>query len=217
MVRDAASSIRNYLGKGTLPDWMIATTYPPREKGTYTGPRELDSSSKSSRADSGTDSSGSEGSGNEKENTYNSLPPQPSGRSAGPHPLPTKKRRKTDPTTPFDKDAPTASTASSSVLNQSVTFLTRLQIPNTDVVRHEFVDTVGIVTLADFLQMLRKSNGMLAGQYISSFEVEIGGRTVDVEVDDPESDWEWGLVLGILHFSGVPDGQKAYVDIKVDG
>lgn len=197
---------------------MIATTYPPREKGTYTGPRGLGSGSKSSRADSGTDSSGSERSGNEKENTYNSLPPQPSGRSAGPHPLPTKKRRKTDPTTPFDKYAPTASTASSSsVLNQPVTFLTRLQIPNTDVVRHEFVDTVGIVTLADFLQMLRESNGMLPGQYISSFEVEIGGRTVDVEVDDPESDWEWGLVLGILHFSGVPDGQRAYVDIKVNG
>lgn len=189
---------------------MVTTIYPPREQGTYTGPRELDSDSESSRADSSKDSSESEGSENEEEN---SLPAQPSG----PYPMPAKKRRKTDPTTPSDKNAPTASIASSSVPNRPVTFLTRLQIPNTDVVRHEFVDTVGVVTLADFMEMLRESNGMLPGQYIRSVEVEIGGRTVDIEVDDPESEWEWGLVLGILHFSGVPDGQKAYVDIRVDG
>lgn len=194
---------------------MITTTYPPREQGTTitdAGPRELDSGSESSHADSSTDSSESEVSENKEESSHNSLPPQPSGR---PYPISAKKRRKIDPTAPSSEKAPTASTTSST-LRQPVTFLTRLQIPNTDVVRHEFIDTVGIVTLADFMQMLRESNGMPLGQHIRSFEVDIGGRTVDIEVDDPESEWEWGLVLGILHFSGVPDGQKAYVDIRVD-
>lgn len=114
--------------------------------------------------------------------------------------VPAKKRRKTDPGT----------------FNRAVTFLTRLQIPDTDVVRHEFVDTAGIFTLNSFIKLLRKSNGMLPQQRINGFEVEIAGRTVDVNVDDPEREWEWGLVLGILHFSGVPDGQKVYVDIRVD-
>lgn len=119
--------------------------------------------------------------------------------------MPAKKRRKTDLSTP------------AGMLDRTVTFLTRLQIPDTDVVRHEFVDTAGIVTLKSFIKLLRKSNGMLPQQRIKEFEVDIAGRTVDVHVDDPECEWEWGLVLGILHFSGVPEGQKVYVDIRLDG
>lgn len=121
-----------------------------------------------------------------------------------PGPMPAKKRRKTDPPIP------------ACMLNRTVTFLTRLQIPNTDAVRHEFVDTIGIVTLKTFIKLLRKSNDMLLQQRIKGFEVEIAGRTVDVNLDDPEREWEWGLVLGILHISGMPEGQKVYVDIRVD-
>lgn len=209
LVRYNASSIRNYLKRGTLPAWMGVH----QEQATImtdAEPREPDLGSESSTDDPETeDLSGSEVQG---ENPRGQLLPhtttklQASGRPI----MPVKKRRKTNPIAPVGEGAP-------ATLSRSVTFLTRMQIPHTDIVRHEFVDTVGIVTLADFTDMLRTSNGILPEQHIMGFEVEIGGRTVDIDVEDPESEWEWGLVLGILHFSGVPDGQKAYVDIRMDG
>lgn len=196
LVQHKASSIRNRLRKGTLPAWMGAPT-------GYRAP----TPSTDIRGDSHTDDSDTDDSEESEESESEADPPtnpSPATKSQ-PDKIPAKKRRKTDPSAP------------AFALQRSFTFLTRLQIPDTDVVRHEFVDTVGIVTLASFTKLLRICNGMLPEQRIKGFEVEIGGRTVDVDMDDPGREWEWGLVLGILHFSGVPEGQKAYVDVRVEG
>lgn len=192
LVQHKAGSIRNHLRKGTLPGWMGGSTaYPPPTLSTDI------------RGDSHTDDSDTEDPEESESEADPPTDPSPATKSR-PDEIPAKKRRKTDPAPTF-------------ALQRSVTFLTRLQIPDTDVVRHEFVDTVGIVTLASFTKLLRMCNGMLPEQRIKGFEVEIGGRTVDVDMDDPGREWEWGLVLGILHFSGVPEGQKAYVDVRVEG
>lgn len=168
-----------------------------------------------SMADSDSEDLSESGSEEEEEEEASTSKAQPSNHTPQQQPtqsMPAKKRRKTEASPPEENGAATATLAPA----RPFTFMTRLKLPHTDVVRHEFIDTTGIVTLPDFTMLLRESNGMLPDQHIKGFEVEIGDRTIDIDTGDPEGEWDWGLVLGILHFSGLPDGLKAYVDIRLE-
>lgn len=48
---------------------------------------------------------------------------------------------------------------------------------------------------------------------IDEMKLEISGRTIDVDLYGPEGEFDWGLAMGILYFSGVPEGERLFVRV----
>lgn len=99
-------------------------------------------------------------------------------------------------------------------------FITHLSTMNTTGPRkHYLVDVTKPTSLPIFLEKIRSKAGdeMSANQYIKSVQIEIAGKNVDIAVEDPEGEWDWGLVMGILLYSGIPVGSSTYVKCLVAG
>lgn len=140
--------------------------------------------------------------------------------------VPPRKRRKTEPNyssnqnqeTTTDKISPVRNYGqektplSSPVRRQPFTFVTRMQIPNTDVIRQEHIDINSIIPLAEFIRILRTVHGMSGAQQIGYLDVGFPERHIHIAAAGEDGEWKWGLVLGIIHLSGISE-RTATVDL----
>lgn len=268
-VVETARSVRNYLRKGALPQWMSVAVEGSSEHGTAWKEKDIgeegfdaDNSHATIREDSDGEGSAEHTRGevithqklhagrprNQEGKAFETLhfTGPVIGNQYGNHKLalqdlPVKKRRKvelshhkqnqmagTTKTSPRSNrstlrawkksiSAERAASPLTPITHRPVTFMTNLQIPNTDVVRHEYIYTTGAAALPNFIELARSTYGILPDQVIKSLEVYIDGRKINISVDDEEKEWEWGLVLGIIHFSGIPEDEIASVDIRAEG